>query len=65
MNILVPHSLLILLFIGLSTSQNCNENESNNYDSNWAKIISIGNNGRKFPVNNGEELTKYCRYSYE
>ena len=42
--------------------QTCNAAGQRKMDGMVAKLITIGNSGRKFPEDKGKELKTYCRY---
>ena len=57
---------LLLVFImltmsGMSSGQQCDAKHFREFDNNVAKLLTIGNSGRKFPEN-VDQLPKYCKY---
>lgn len=39
----------------------CDENGLRRFDANVARLVTIGNSGRKFPENKDKELKVFCK----
>ncbi len=46
--------------IDKSSQQECSESATRKIDGVMAKLLTIGNSGRKFPESKGEKLKEYC-----
>ena len=59
---------LILIWIVLyhceceKTGWYCNDQERRLYDESVARLIVIGNSGRNFPENDGQDIVDFCKY---
>jgi hypothetical protein len=61
MNIFILLILLISSMVSISSQQKCDMNALRHIDNTVAKIITVGNSGRKFPEKKDNELKKYCK----
>ena len=41
----------------------CDDQEKRLYDESVARLIVIGNSGRNFPENDGQEIKMFCKYT--
>jgi len=52
--------LLMILIENSLQKEECTESNARKIDGIVAKLLTIGNSGRKFPESTGEDLKKYC-----
>ncbi len=57
---LVIFILLLVHVVLILSAELCAPGGLKKFDSNIAKLITIGNSGRRFPDSRGSELKKYC-----
>jgi hypothetical protein len=53
-------TILTIILIDKSSQQECSESATRKIDGVMAKLLTIGNSGRKFPESKGEKLKEYC-----
>jgi hypothetical protein len=58
--LLIIFTILITILVQTSNQQQCTAGGLKKMDATIAKLITIGNSGRKFPENKGNELKVYC-----
>jgi hypothetical protein len=58
--LLTIFTILITILVQTSNQQQCTAGGLKKIDATIAKLITIGNSGRKFPENKGNELKVYC-----
>lgn len=52
--------VIINILVQESIGQQCTAGGERKMDATVAKLITIGNSGRKFPENKNEDLKTYC-----
>jgi hypothetical protein len=50
----------MIILIDKSSQQECSDSVARKIDGVMAKLLTIGNSGRKFPESKGEDLKIYC-----
>ena len=58
--VIFVYYVLAIILCSYVRANDCNSAGLRKYDSNIAKLMTIGNSGRKFPENMGSEVKKYC-----
>jgi hypothetical protein len=53
-------TILIIILVQTSNQQQCTAGGLRKMDATVAKLITIGNSGRKFPENKGNDLKVFC-----
>ncbi len=54
-------AIVITILVQTSNQQQCNAGGLRKLDATTAKLITIGNSGRKFPENKGNDLNVFCK----
>ena len=47
--------------INTSVGQQCDTSGLRRFDTNFAKLLTLGSSGRQFPENKQDQLKKYCK----
>jgi hypothetical protein len=58
--LLTIFTILITILVQTSNQQQCTAGGLKKIDATIAKLITIGNSGRKFPENKGNDHKVYC-----
>jgi hypothetical protein len=53
-------TILVTILVQTSNQQQCTAGGFRKMDATVAKLVTIGNSGRKFPENKGNDLKVYC-----
>lgn len=53
-------TFFIIILIDKSSQKECSDSVTRKIDGVMAKLLTIGNGGRKFPESKGENLKVYC-----
>lgn len=53
-------TFFMIILIDKSSQQECSDSVARKIDGVMAKLLTIGNSGRKFPESKGEDLKTYC-----
>jgi hypothetical protein len=53
-------TIVITVLVQTSNQQQCTAGGLRKLDATTAKLITIGNSGRKFPENKGNDLKVFC-----
>jgi hypothetical protein len=54
-------AFLTITLIEKSMQQECSDSAARKIDGVMAKLLTIGNSGRRFPESKGEDLKIYCK----
>ena len=53
-------SMFLVIMAKICAGQQCGENGMRQFDTTMARLVTIGNGGRRFPMAKGAPLKKWC-----